>query len=69
MNGMPSSEVISFSRPATSICSCSLSTTQGPAIRKKGLSMPTSNPQSFHATACTAGATARSWWLSSAAFT
>src|SRR6185369_7085013 len=47
MKGMPSSAVISFSCPATSICSCSLSTTQGPAMRKKGLSRPTSKPQSF----------------------
>src|SRR5258706_646247 len=44
---MHSWEVIAFSSPATSICSCSLSTTQGPAMRKKGLSRPTSNPQSF----------------------
>src|SRR5687768_16708557 len=44
---MPSSLAISWSWPATSICSCSLSTTQGPAMRKKGLSRPTSNPQSF----------------------
>src|SRR6478609_2653922 len=47
MKGMPSEEVISFSWPATSICSCSLSTTQGPEIRKNGWSRPTSNPQSF----------------------
>ena len=47
MKGMPSAEVISFSVPAVSICSCSDSTTQGPAIRKKGWSSPTSNPQSF----------------------
>src|SRR5690606_11502566 len=46
MKGMPSEAVISFSRPATSSCSCSDSMTQGPAIRKKGLSSPTSNPQS-----------------------
>src|SRR5690606_426803 len=38
---------ISFSWPATSSCNCSLSTTQGPAIRKNGWSSPTSNPQSF----------------------
>src|SRR3569832_1719977 len=47
MKGMPSDAVISFSWPATSICSCSDSTTQGPAIRKNGLCRPTSNPQSF----------------------
>ena len=47
MNGMPSSAVISFSFPATSICSCSLSTTQGPAMRKNGLSSPASKPHSF----------------------
>ena len=47
MKGMPSAAVISLSCPATSICSCSLSTTQGPAMRKKGLSRPASNPQSF----------------------
>src|SRR3954453_19508163 len=47
MNGMPSSAVISLSFPATSICSCSLSTTHGPAMRKNGLSRPTSKPQSF----------------------
>src|SRR5438067_7557937 len=44
---MPSSLVIRFSSPATSICNCSDSTTQGTAMRKKGLSRPTSNPQSF----------------------
>src|SRR5690349_16872099 len=47
MNGMPSAEVISLSCPATSIWSCSDSTTQGPAIKKKGLERPTSKPQSF----------------------
>src|SRR5687768_410284 len=47
MKGMPSEEVISFSWPATSICSCSDSTTQGPEMRKKGWSSPTSKPQSF----------------------
>ena len=47
MNGMPSAAVISFSVPATSICNCSDSTTQGPAIRKKGWSSPTSKPHSF----------------------
>src|SRR5690349_21026441 len=47
MNGTPSALVSSFSRPATSSCSCSLSTTQGPAIRNSGRSIPTSNPQSF----------------------
>ena len=44
MNGMPSARVISFSRPATSWQSASLSTTQGPAIRKNGRSRPTSKP-------------------------
>src|SRR5687768_1801970 len=47
MNGMPSAVVISLSRPATSICSCSDSTTQGPEIRNNGRFSPTSNPQSF----------------------
>src|SRR6185437_11341110 len=47
MNGIASSRVISLSFPATSIWSCSLSTTQGPAMRKKGRSRPASNPQSF----------------------
>src|SRR5689334_860459 len=55
MNGMPSAEVISFSWPATSICSCSDSTTQGPEIRKKGLFSPTSNPQSFISGHCFQG--------------
>src|SRR5438552_13609612 len=48
-NGMPSAPVISFSWPATSIWSCSLSTTHGPAMRKKGWSRPASKPQSFTA--------------------
>src|SRR5947209_13439900 len=47
MNGTPTEAAISFSLPATSICSCSDSTTHGPAIRKSGRSSPTSNPQSF----------------------
>src|SRR5690349_13844609 len=47
MNGMPSAEVISFRRPATSICNCSDSTTQGPEMRKKGWSMPTLKPHNF----------------------
>ena len=47
MKGMPSSPVISFNVAAVSTCSCSLSTTQGPAIRKNGWSRPMSNPQSF----------------------
>src|SRR6185369_1504891 len=55
MNGMPRAEVISFSRPATSICNCSDSTTQGPEIRKKGLSSPTSKPQSFIAARASTG--------------
>ena len=47
MKGMPRLPVISFSWPATSICNCSDSITQGPAIRKKGWSRPMSKPQSF----------------------
>src|SRR3569832_646880 len=47
MNGMPSEDVISFNAPAVSICNCSDSTTQGPAIKKNGLCRPMSNPQSF----------------------
>src|SRR5678816_4508501 len=47
MKGTPSEPAISLSLPATSICSCSDSTTQGPAIRNSGRSSPTSNPQSF----------------------
>ena len=41
-NGMPSVAVMSRSRPATSTTSASLSITQGPAMRKKGRSGPTS---------------------------
>jgi tripartite ATP-independent transporter DctM subunit len=33
--------------PAVSICNCSDSTTQGPAIKKKGLSSPMSKPHNF----------------------
>ena len=51
MNGTPSAAVISFSVPATSICSCSDSTTHGPAIRNRGCSSPASKPQSFMRTA------------------
>src|SRR5690348_1803295 len=47
MKLMPSLPVISFKRPAASSCSCSDSTTHGPAIRKNGRSSPTSNPQRF----------------------
>src|SRR5579859_7232630 len=47
MKGMPSSPVMRLSSPATSICNCSDSTTQGPAMRKKGLSRPTSKLHSF----------------------
>src|SRR6188768_4042658 len=47
MNGTPSCPAISLSLPATSICSCSDSTTHGPAMRNRGRSSPTSNPQSF----------------------
>ena len=49
MNGMPSAEVISFSCPATSICSCSDSTTHGPAIRKNGLSQADVETAQLHA--------------------
>src|SRR5262252_8720805 len=55
MNGMPSAVVISFRRPATSICSCSDSTTQGPAIRNSGRLSPTSKPHSFIATSSSRG--------------
>src|SRR3989304_5482575 len=41
MKGIPNSSVISFSLPAVSIASDSLSTTQGPAIRNNGRSGPT----------------------------
>ncbi len=47
MKFIPSLPVISFSRPATSSCNCMDSITQGPAIRNRGLSKPTSKPQSF----------------------
>ncbi len=47
MKGMPSAPVISFSRPATSSTSASLSMTQGPAIRKNGRSGPTSTEANF----------------------
>src|SRR6188768_734511 len=47
MKGTPSAAVISLSWPATSSCSCSDSTTQGPAIRNSGCSRPASKPQSF----------------------
>jgi hypothetical protein len=47
MKGMPNEEVISFKVPAVSICNCSDSMTQGPAIKKKRWSRPTLNPQSF----------------------
>src|SRR6478735_3236613 len=47
MNGTPSLAAISLSLPATSICSCSDSTTHGPAMRNSGRSTPTSNPHSF----------------------
>src|SRR5690606_30190 len=46
MKFTPSRPVTSFSRPATSSCSCSDSTTQGPAMRKRGWSRPTLNPHS-----------------------
>src|SRR5450755_2232766 len=47
MNGTFSLAQISFRRPATSIWSCSDSTTHGPAIRNRGRCNPTSKPQSF----------------------
>src|SRR5512133_732352 len=47
MNGMPKEVVISFNVPAVSICSCSDSMTQGPAIRNRGWFRPTSKPHSF----------------------
>src|SRR5689334_8612219 len=47
MNGMPSFVVIDLSSPAVSSASCSDSMTQGPAMRKSGLSGPTSKPQRF----------------------
>src|SRR5438105_126620 len=50
--GMPSSEVMRLSSPATSICNCSDSTTQGPAMRKNGRSSPTSKPHSFMTFLC-----------------
>src|SRR5512145_283010 len=45
MYGMPSLAVCSFSFPATSRHSCSLSSVSGPAMRNSGLSRPTSKPQ------------------------
>ena len=47
MNGTCSFCVISRRRPATSMTSASLSTTQGPAIKNSGRSAPTSNDPSF----------------------
>src|SRR5712691_10075572 len=47
MNGMPSDAVISFRDSAVSIAISRDSTTHGPAIRNRGLSRPTSKPQSF----------------------
>src|SRR5258708_22299870 len=47
MNGMPSDAVISFRDSAVSIAMWRDSTTHGPAIRNRGLSRPTSKPQSF----------------------
>ena len=47
MNGTRSSAQISFNCPATSICSCSDSTTQGPAMRNSGRSRPTSKSHSL----------------------
>src|SRR5688572_6200981 len=42
---MPSLPVCSFSLPATSRQSCSLSSVSGPAMRKSGRCRPTSKPQ------------------------
>src|SRR5438552_207841 len=47
MNGTRKLAQVSLSRPATSIWSCSDSTTQGPAMRNRGRSRPASNPQRF----------------------
>ena len=47
MNGTRSSAQISFNCPATSTCSCSDSTTQGPAMRNSGRSRPTSKSHSL----------------------
>src|SRR5256885_15318875 len=47
MNGTSSSLQISFSVDAVSSAIWRDSTTHGPAIRNKGLSRPTSKPQSF----------------------
>src|SRR5258707_14878209 len=47
MNGMPSDAVISFRDSAVSIAMWRDSTTHGRGIRNKGLSRPTSKPQSF----------------------
>src|SRR6266850_3210307 len=47
MNGIPSDAVISFRDSAVSIAISRDSTTHGPAIRNRGLSRPTSKPQSF----------------------
>ena len=41
---IPRSDVISFSLPAVSIADSLLYITQVPAIKKKGLSLPTLNP-------------------------
>src|SRR5690606_8078813 len=59
MKWIPSAPVISFSWPATSSCSCSLSTTHGPAIRKNGWSRPTSKPHSCISTP------SLPWWSAS----
>src|SRR5262249_59207495 len=49
MKGIASAAHISFSRPATSICSACDSTTHGPAIRNGGRSSAASKPHSFMA--------------------
>src|SRR6266496_5152505 len=47
MKGIRRATQTSFSCPATSICSCSDSTTHGPAMRKSGASRAASKPHSF----------------------
>src|SRR5665647_1946580 len=47
MKGTPRSAQICLSSPAVSSASWRDSTTQGPAMRKSGLSKPTWKPQSF----------------------
>ena len=58
MNGMPSSPVISFRRPAVSIAIWRDSITHGPAIRNNGRSSPASKPHSFTRRPCVPSARA-----------